>query len=217
MAGKWIQVEPYGIAICVPPKCGTTSIVTALTTEFSGGDADKVTGSMRKMADLHPGVLTLRTPRTVTADIKFAVIRPPTQRFISLYKDKVLGRRGCGRPEVRAAVKACQSPEDLFRVIQTYENSHWTPQCEFIGPYTDVGLVDLAWLNWLWGGMGWNTAPPRLNCTDPQELVYLSNELRTDIQRKYVDDSHALLLSMLPGGMAQTHALVEKAAYRLRG
>ena len=166
----WWNVPDWGFSVCLPPRCGSSSIIHYL---YSNGLTcyrpiieNKITGDVRD--DMQRRIM---------------VVRDPVARFTSLWKSKCLnGEKLWVDDEI--AVLDNMSPEGLIAFIEHDQSgdAHWATLTEIEAGYsTEVILASN--MNKVLGV----EKNPRLNYTGDNEVT-LDPEVEVRVRAFYKDD-----------------------------
>lgn len=135
--GSWFYLESLDVCVCVPAKCGITSLRVAMWPWAKG-----MTEIRKKAADEGFGPYT---PRRVMEERphtrKIMSVRDPVERFGSLWRDKC--RRERYNQQYWEKFKG-MTPDELMDLIERWPlgNSHWFPQYYYTVPDAEIVPYD---------------------------------------------------------------------------
>lgn len=181
----WVEIPELDIAICTPPKCGTSALALALSAYIGIRPTEKLNQLARKTKRLRRV-----TPPEVSMSRRVMIVRHPVSRLQSVFANKILDRGSRLSPRMKyKQLKDVTDMQQLVDRVEEIDNVHWRPQVSFEeGVSTEqVRLEDFTWW-WQYNmrdATGVCLAPANISMS---ERVHVSPELRRRICRIYWRD-----------------------------
>lgn len=170
---KCINLISTGITLCVPPKCGGSSVMASLMSHYD----------VKALVDVPD--ITLIPPCSVSTPV-MQVVRHPVARFASLWRNKCRDKgRLLGHQEALWGL----TPAELLTYVKTHHNRHWEAQATVRRELAtdDVTLVPLYALSAWWRDNTPYPALERLNLT-AGSMYNIDKGLADSIAWHYRDD-----------------------------